>query len=84
MNTRQSRRLLACVLLTAALVTMAATTVAAGGNGERFRHSGRVHAESSQDTTQLASRDRYTEAPSGFDNRTNGFTRPGPAVRHPE
>ena len=76
MNTIAVRRSLIRVSLTAALATTAASTFAAGGNGQRFHHNGRVHTESSQETAQ-AIRDRFTEAPTGFDNRTNGFTRRG-------
>ena len=77
MNTIAVRRSLIRVSLTAALATTAASTFAAGGNGQRFHHNGRVHTESSQETAQ-AIRDRFTEAPTGFDSLTNGFTVQGP------
>lgn len=41
----------------------------------RFRHSGRLQTEQAGSDV---SRDRFTEAPTGFDNRTNGFLRQGP------
>ena len=41
---------------------------------DRFRHSGTTHFEGIGD-----GRDRFTEAPTGFDNRTNGLDPQGPA-----
>jgi CxxC motif-containing protein (DUF1111 family) len=42
----------------------------------RFQHSGRMPVEQS---TASAQADFFNEAPTGFDNRTNGFLRQGPA-----
>jgi CxxC motif-containing protein (DUF1111 family) len=52
---------------------------AAGGNAQRFRHSGRTETERDQFDFTARSRDRITEAPAGFDNQTNGFSPQGPA-----
>jgi len=59
---------------------------------QRFRHSGSVFAEdaatstadadtqsNARGVTQSSTQDIYTEAPAGFDNRTNGFSPQGPA-----
>ncbi len=42
----------------------------------RFQHSGRMPVEETAAVTQA---DFFSEAPTGFDNRTNGFLRQGPA-----
>jgi CxxC motif-containing protein (DUF1111 family) len=42
---------------------------------DRFQHSGTLHTEA----TATPSADFFTEAPTGFDNRTNGFLAQGPA-----
>ncbi|HKR34402.1 MAG TPA: di-heme oxidoredictase family protein, partial [Steroidobacteraceae bacterium] len=42
----------------------------------RFQHSGVMPAE--QSTTAITQADFFSEAPTGFDNRTNGFLRQGP------
>jgi CxxC motif-containing protein (DUF1111 family) len=42
----------------------------------RFQHSGRMPEEQTAAVTQA---DFFSEAPTGFDNRTNGFLRQGPA-----
>jgi CxxC motif-containing protein (DUF1111 family) len=42
----------------------------------RFQHSGRMPVEATAAVTQA---DFFSEAPTGFDNRTNGFMRQGPA-----
>jgi CxxC motif-containing protein (DUF1111 family) len=42
----------------------------------RFQHSGRMPVE---ETAALTQADFFSEAPTGFDNRTNGFMRQGPA-----
>ena len=42
----------------------------------RFQHSGRMPVEETAAVTQA---DFFSEAPTGFDNRTNGFMRQGPA-----
>ena len=43
---------------------------------DRFQHSGQMPPESTTATTQA---DFFAEAPTGFDNRTNGFLPQGPA-----
>src|SRR4030095_12505398 len=43
----------------------------------RFQHTGVMPVE--QSTTAVTQADFFTEAPTGFDNRTNGFLRQGPA-----
>jgi CxxC motif-containing protein (DUF1111 family) len=48
---------------------------AAQARAARFQHSGTVAPESSTATTDVG---RLTEAPTGFDNRTNGFLVQGP------
>ena len=57
------------------VVLGAASVTAQDRRFDRFRHSGTVSAEATSQT----SRDFYTEAPTGFDNRTNGFSPQGPA-----
>jgi CxxC motif-containing protein (DUF1111 family) len=42
----------------------------------RFQHSGRMAVE---ETAAVAQADFFSEAPTGFDNRSNGFLRQGPA-----
>jgi CxxC motif-containing protein (DUF1111 family) len=44
----------------------------------RFQHSGRMPAET--DAAAVTQADFVTEAPTGFDNRTNGFLQQGPAI----
>jgi CxxC motif-containing protein (DUF1111 family) len=65
----------------ARLVVMASSVLSVNTASEaddristRFSHSGRLQFEGTPDPA----RDRYTEAPTGFDNRTNGFTQQGP------
>jgi CxxC motif-containing protein (DUF1111 family) len=48
---------------------------AADTRSERFEPSGRMHMEANAVVTA----DVFTEAPTGFDNRTNGFNQQGPA-----
>ena len=68
MNTRYSARV-ALITSVASVAMAAAATVAIAANGQRFRHSGHTSPESPRpDST-----DRFTEAPTGFDNKTNGF-----------
>ena len=45
---------------------------------QRFSHNGRIDEEASAAELRRAS-DQVTEAPSGFDNLTNGFNEQGPA-----
>jgi CxxC motif-containing protein (DUF1111 family) len=73
MNTQVLRRSIIAI----SIVSMGA--LAAGvraQNAQRFKHSGRVAVEN-QSTPQSV---QYTEAPAGFDNKTNGFTPQGPAM----
>jgi CxxC motif-containing protein (DUF1111 family) len=56
------------------LLVGSAATVASAANGQRFQHSGRTGPENPTATTQ----DTFSEAPTGFDNRTNGFLQQGP------
>ena len=56
------------------LLFITAVTLSADNRANGFRHSGRMHSEGGSDER----RDTFTEAPTGFNNRTNGFTRQGP------
>jgi CxxC motif-containing protein (DUF1111 family) len=59
-----------------AIMSMSAVADVGAQNGARFKHSGRVAVEG-----QSSSKDEhFTEAPTGFDNKTNGFTEQGPAL----
>lgn len=69
MNSKQCFKSAAC----ASVLVLAAAGAASGSNGQRFRHSGRAEAEQ-----RPSSQDRYTEAPTGFDGRTNGYLLQGP------
>ncbi|CAN5700967.1 hypothetical protein BH18PSE1_BH18PSE1_10280 [soil metagenome] len=60
---------------TGALTFLASLAHSADNRSERFQHSGRTQDEGGGDL----SRERYAEAPTGFDNRTNGFSPQGPA-----
>lgn len=62
-------------LISGSLIAIAGLAAASGFNGQRFRHSGRLDSEIGP---SLSGGDRYTEAPTGFDNRTNGFGVQGP------
>ena len=73
----KSFKLLSLIVCLAALgIAVAQTATSPDGKTreERFRHSGVTAVEASIDAT-----DRATEAPTGFDNRTNGFNAQGPA-----
>ena len=60
---------------TAAAVFLAGLSLAAiGANGQRFRHPGRTQTENPRSDP----RDRFTEAPTGFDAQTNGTIPQGP------
>jgi CxxC motif-containing protein (DUF1111 family) len=56
------------------LLLITAVTLSADNRANGFRHSGRMQHEGGSDER----RDTFTEAPTGFNNRTNGFTRQGP------
>ena len=58
----------------ASCVLLAGTPAAADERVTRFQHSGRPQLEGAPDLV----REQYSEAPTGFDNRSNGFTRQGP------
>ena len=60
---------------TVALTFLATLAHSADNRSEQFQHSGRTQDEGGGDL----SRERYTEAPTGFDNLTNGFSPQGPA-----
>ena len=60
---------------TVALTFLASLAHSAGNRSEQFQHSGRTQDEGGGDL----SREQFTEAPTGFDNRTNGFSPQGPA-----
>ncbi len=60
---------------TVALTFVAGLAHSADNRSEQFQHSGRTQDEGGGDL----SRERYTEAPTGFDNLTNGFSPQGPA-----
>jgi CxxC motif-containing protein (DUF1111 family) len=62
------------VVMASSVLFVGATSEADDRSGTRFSHSGRPQLEGAADP----SRDRYTEAPTGFDNRSNGFTQQGP------
>jgi CxxC motif-containing protein (DUF1111 family) len=65
---------LAALAAGASSILLAGPGSTADERTQRFQHSGQIQAERSTDRT----RDRYTEAPTGFDNRTNGFDPQGP------
>jgi CxxC motif-containing protein (DUF1111 family) len=67
---------LAAAISSPLLLAGAATTADDRATG-RFQHSGRMPVEQSTAATTQA--DFFSEAPTGFDNRTNGFMRQGPA-----
>jgi CxxC motif-containing protein (DUF1111 family) len=59
--------------LLAGMAIAGAVSVALAANEQRFRHSGSTAPES----PRTDSADRLAEAPTGFDNRTNGFLAQG-------
>jgi CxxC motif-containing protein (DUF1111 family) len=63
--------------LLASLISLAALSAATAQSNreDKFRHSGTIAVEA----TPLATSDFISEAPTGFDNRTNGFSVQGPA-----
>lgn len=76
----KSFRLFASTTLTAALVLSGSPTLSRDGPGERFRPSGAVQIEEDvRADARVQAGPRHTEAPTGFDNRTNGFDPQGPA-----
>jgi CxxC motif-containing protein (DUF1111 family) len=62
------------VVMASSVLFVGVTSQADDRSSTRFSHSGQPQFEGTPDP----SRDRYTEAPTGFDNRTNGFTQQGP------
>ena len=65
---------LAVLAASASSILLAGPSSTADDRARRFEHSGQIQVEGIADRT----RDRYTEAPTGFDNRTNGFSPQGP------
>jgi CxxC motif-containing protein (DUF1111 family) len=65
---------LAALVASVSSILLAGPTSTADDRAQRFQHSGHIQAEGAADR----SRDRYTEAPTGFDNHTNGFSPQGP------
>ena len=65
----------ALLAATVALTFLASLAHSADNRSEQFQHSGRTQDEGGGDL----SREQFTEAPTGFDNRTNGFSPQGPA-----
>ena len=59
---------------TVALTFLASLAHSADNRSEQFQHSGRTQDEGGGDL----SREQFTEAPTGFDNLTNGFSPQGP------
>ena len=71
------RRFALAALTTTPLLILGLDSTADPRATDRFQHSGRMPPESTADaTTQAIS---FTEAPTGFDNRTNGMLRQGAA-----
>lgn len=64
--------------IVAGTTTQVGVTWAGEQGGHRFQHSGTIQSEIVQDTAPGAAQDTYSEAPTGFDNRTNGFDVQGP------
>ncbi len=72
----QALRRFALVAVTASpLLLLGLDSTADERATSRFQHSGRMPAETTTDAVTQA--DFFTEAPAGFDNRTNGFLRQG-------
>lgn len=66
---------IAFLAATAALPLVAATVHSADNRMQRFIHSGTTQGEGGGGNL---TRESYSEAPTGFDNRTNGFNVQGP------
>ena len=62
------------VAIMAPVLVMTALAVSADNRAQGFRHSGKLQSEAVSDGRH----DAGTEAPTGFDNETNGFTPQGP------
>jgi CxxC motif-containing protein (DUF1111 family) len=65
----------ALLAVAVALTFLASPAHSADNRSQQFQHSGRTQDEGGGDP----SREQFTEAPTGFDNRTNGFGPQGPA-----
>jgi di-heme oxidoreductase (putative peroxidase) len=65
----------ASLAATVALTFLASLAHSADNRSDQFQHSGRTQDEGGGDL----SREQFTEAPTGFDNHTNGFSPQGPA-----
>ena len=74
----QALRRFALVTVTASpLLVLGLDSTADNRATDRFQHSGVMPAE--QSTNAVTQADFFSEAPTGFDNRTNGFLQQGPA-----
>lgn len=71
-----TRSTLRWIVASSACVVLAAASADAEDRRERFRRDGSAAAESP--TQSSVTRTQITEAPTGFDNRTNGYLRQGP------
>ncbi len=76
MNTRHVAAI-AVTTFSAALLVFSFSSAVFAHNGQRFRHSGRMNPED----PSPSARDRISEAPTGFDNQTNGLTPQGMPFR---
>src|SRR6187431_2431309 len=73
----QALRRFALVAVTASpLLVLGLNSTADNRATDRFQHSGVMPAE--QSTNAVTQADFFSEAPTGFDNRTNGFLPQGP------
>jgi CxxC motif-containing protein (DUF1111 family) len=74
----QALRRFALVAVTASpLLVLGLDSTADNRATDRFQHSGVMPVE--QSTNAVTQADFFSEAPTGFDNRTNGFLQQGPA-----
>lgn len=74
----QALRRFALVAVTASpLLVLGLDSTADNRATDRFQHTGVMPAE--QATNAVTQADFFSEAPTGFDNRTNGYLRQGPA-----
>ena len=64
----------ALLAVAVALTFLASLAHSADNRSEQFQHSGRTQGEGGGDP----SREQFTEAPTGFDDHTNGFSPQGP------
>lgn len=71
------RRFALAAVTVAPLLILGLDSTADNRATDRFRHTGVMPTE--QATTAVTQADFFSEAPTGFDNRTNGFLQQGPA-----